>query len=229
MPFLILLKSHAMKIPCCPLILLLIFSLYSLPGAAQVSQKGNISLDLGAGAGFFGIRSNVNDNKGGAVPLIFQFRGYYTPLSGYNTGLEYRRSEYLRRPKNDTSRYADKAFSNLIMFNNHFHVINKERFGLYIGPSIGYSNIELNWVNKNEKERNLRGKGFLFALNTGIRWLFNDSFGMFLNVDMLRVPYLADSYSVNGQSQGTIGYKNTGDVIFNFTGQNGTIGVSYRF
>jgi hypothetical protein len=213
------------------LLILLFSNLILLFSNAQSHNQGAFSFTLGYDAGIHGVTYTseynstiVDQDTSGSATRMAHLTASYNIFKFMSIGLDLRSGSYLEDPENATANGNKVSMSAL---NLRFYPVNKDKFAWYIGPTFGFSRLEINRIYTFivSIPAQYRFKSGHFGLETGFNWYFVKNFGMNFALGYSSQNFNMYYYRLNGEEQDLSNYENT----LKTAGVHMNIGLSYHF
>lgn len=206
-------------------------ALFLLTGQSlsQSADKGKIFVDLEGGMAGYVHKSNethTNSNVAGTV-LLGLGVGYNTH-ENLNVGLELNSQNFLIDSVRQGN-FSAQVYSTNLLARFQYHFVNKEKFNMYIGAKIGFSDLNLYAVDSNGVEGNLIMKGTSAGISTGMRKYFGKSFGVKAELGFNTMSLRGDHFEVDGQTETNLNnWLLVEDYKAQFRGLYLTIGLTFK-
>lgn len=173
--------------------------------AGQALEKGTFSFNLGFDGGVHGTESRTyfNDDLVGtpdtsaAGTSLFRLNAQYHFLNRLSAGLDFRIGKYIEDPDNME---ADGNSVSLYAISLRFYPVNRDKFNLYLGSTLGLSALEINrktttLIPLSQQYKYSSGH---FGLESGFNWYFINRFGLNFCLGYLTQNYTMNEFRVNG-------------------------------
>ena len=200
------------------LLLVISISFISVFSYSQSHTPRMFNLSFGYDGGVHGVRYDSKFDDGitsyenesdttGAGTSMFRFDGHFNILKSLSIGFQYRGGQYIE-DENNTQAAGNKI--NVVGLSARFYAINKEKFAMYIGGSLGISNLTIN--------RQLtfivaipyvyEFSGSHYGLELGFNWYFSNNFGMNFGLGYAGHKYKMTDFSINGTAGDLTNFEN---------------------
>jgi len=170
--------------------------LISLNSIGQSADKGKLFLDLDGGLAGYSVNSNASHTGSGAgLATILNFGVGYNIQKNMNFGIEFNSHQFLvDSVREDNS--INSAVTGMFSFRFQYHLINKEKFNLYVGSKIGWAAFEIVAEDTSGTVGALALGGTVAGLNVGIRKYFGN-FGLRMELGFQQIPMSGTSFYVD--------------------------------
>jgi len=170
--------------------------LISLNSIGQSADKGKLFLDLDGGLAGYSVNSNASHTGSGAgVATILNFGVGYNIHNNMNFGIEFNTHQFLVDSVRDDNSVTSAA-TGMFSFRFQYHLINKEKFNLYVGSKIGWAAFGIVAEDTAGTVGALELGGTVAGLNLGIRKYFGN-FGLRMELGFQQIPMAATSFIVD--------------------------------
>ena len=126
-------------------------------------------------------------------------------------------------------RVSTSANTGLLTFRGQYHLINKEKFNMYVGTKIGWSGLNLYLEDTSGTTGSIQLEGTAIGLNFGFRKYFGKTFGIRFETGFMHLPMRADAFYVNSVSQEYVtDWLTVEDFKAQFTGGYVNFGITFK-
>ncbi|HRE73936.1 MAG TPA: hypothetical protein PK637_15965 [Flavobacteriales bacterium] len=203
----------------------------------QSAEKGKLFIDTGGGLGVyhgFSIFSPPENAGINAAAFSGNLRINYFVKPTISTGIEIRHLVY---PSNesDTNRVIASASGTGILLTAENVFFNRKKFHAFVGAGLGvysfaYERYERDSTQTiSENLGQIKARGTSIYLGTGFRWCFSKHLGLNFRAGYSIYPLRVNEYRFNGNVQEEMDYRKSTEVILNFRGVEGQLGLSVFF
>jgi hypothetical protein len=202
--------------------------LISFNSLAQSADKGKLFLDLDGGLAGYSVNSNATHTGSGAgLATMLNFGIGYNVQNSLNLGIEFNSHQFLVDSVRENTSVAS-ALTGMFSFRLQYHLINNEKFNLYVGSKVGWSAFGLVAKNTSGTVGILELGGTVVGLNAGFRKYFGN-FGLRMELGFHQIPMVATAFYVDNIER--IYYNNwlkVEDFKARFIGGYLTVGISLK-
>lgn len=197
----------------------------------QSHSKGTLSLQAGFDLGIHGTiyesqysGTTVSEDTSGAGTKMFRMDVNYNIFKFLSVGLNFRGGSYIEDPDNYE---ANGNKVNIFGLSLRLYPVNKDKFAMYIGPTFGTSNLEINRIYTFITTFNYqyKFKSPHFGVDMGFNWYFAPKVGMNFNLGYSGQKFKMEEYSINGSAQDLTNWNN----VLTTKGVHLGIGVAFHF
>ncbi len=168
---------------------------------AQSFQGGSLVIQAGAGIGGygvterFGLNNNVETDTDGTASTFFPIKVEYGLSELIGIGVFIKPGSFIN--DNDSTSDYETNSTMAIGADIGIHLINGDRFDLYVAPGIGTSTFKYG-VNYTGYDADAKYAGLHYKVNVGMRKYFGEALGIFVDVGYNAYNYDVKSFSENG-------------------------------
>ncbi len=166
-------------------------------------EKGNITVDLGAGFGLYGTKIHqkfgniTKDTTDAAASAIYPLKAEYGVTNWLGVGARFAFANYFEETDSITKiKPTTRGIDAGIVAN--FHLVKSKRFDMPISVTFGYSRFSINSNDSFGTKAKANGLGYGISLLPRI--YFGDHIGMFFNLGYMGYNYSNVKYSNNTDS-----------------------------
>ena len=200
------------------LLLVISISFISVFSYSQSHTPRMFNLSFGFDGGIHGVQhtekfddgilstENISDTTGARTNML-RFDGHFNITKSLSIGVQYRNGQYLEDIENIQ---ADGNKITVVGLSARFYAVNKEKFALYLGGSLGRSNLTINrqfifivpisWA--------FKYSGSHYGLELGFNWYFSNNFGLNFGLGYAGQKYKMTDFSINGKAEDLTNYEN---------------------
>lgn len=176
----------------------LTFVLITLLHYSQSADKGVVNFNLGSGANYNIIQSNIRpNNKGQSLALQHRFAISYNTHKRVTLGLELVSNSFLT---DDSTRFQSIK-SGMLGVNFEMSLTNREKSRLFVGATIGGFNLDFDVLDSLDNNGVLKGKGAYNKIYLGYNKYFGKHFGFYIHSGFMNMPVRMESLTINGESK----------------------------
>jgi hypothetical protein len=222
-------------------IVLFTASFISSKAQDKAFEKGNFTVDLGAGFGLYGTKIHTEENKysytwngssfvktkvgitqndttDGAVSTIYPLKVEYGVTNWLGVGARFAFSDYFEERDSITGIKPNfTSFDAGIVLN--FHLIKSKRFDMPISVNCGYSSFK--FISNDIKDSKGKDSGINYGISILPRIYFGDHIGMFFNIGYAGYNYPSIKFSDNTDSN----LNDENDWKYRIRGNGANIGI----
>lgn len=204
----------------------LILLIGGLTANAQSTRKQVFYTDLGIGAGIYGANSNFGANHPFATvtTMLEGDLGYFLS-DEFSLGFTTHLRGYYTEPE-DTTVKSVQIDGLYLGISPRFHVINKPKFNMYAGISLGVSGFNYLRTDQFDNQGELRLDGVTLLGQWGLRYLFNSRIGFHWKVNYSINGMFGQWITESGIERNALNGVPIGDIILNIRGVESSIGFS---